>query len=66
MEVQYNRTLFTLTKDTKHTKPNNNDAGCFGMNVGGIPFAENHHGFWVMVVLVACFSGLTAWWAFRR
>ncbi len=27
--------------------PINIVAGFFGMNVGGIPFAENHHGFWV-------------------
>lgn len=66
LEEQNNRTLFTLTLVTVLAMPINIVAGFFGMNVGGIPFAENHHGFWVMVVLVACFTGLTAWWAFRR
>lgn len=46
--------------------PINIVAGFFGMNVGGIPLAENKHGFWVMVLLVAGFTGLTGWWAFRR
>jgi zinc transporter len=46
--------------------PINIVAGFFGMNVGGIPLAENRHGFWVMVLLVAGFTGLAGWWAFRR
>lgn len=36
------------------------------MNVGGVPFSENKHGFWLMVLLVAGFTALAAWWAFRR
>jgi len=36
------------------------------MNVGGIPLAENPHGFWLLVMLVASFT-LLAWrWAFRK
>lgn len=63
---QSNRTLFTLTLVTVLALPINIVAGFFGMNVGGIPFAENHHGFWLLVVIVATFTALAGWWAFRR
>ncbi|PXW25449.1 transporter [Paraburkholderia caballeronis] len=66
LEEQNNRTLFTLTLVTVLALPINIVAGFFGMNVGGIPFAENRHGFWLMVVLVAGFTALAGWWAFRR
>jgi zinc transporter len=46
--------------------PINIAAGFFGMNVGGIPLAENRHGFWVIVPQAAGFTGLTGWCAFRR
>ena len=63
---QNNRTLFTLTLVTVIALPINIVAGFFGMNVGGVPFSENKHGFWMMVLLVAGFTALAAWWAFRR
>lgn len=66
LEEQNNRTLFTLTLVTVLAMPINIVAGFFGMNVGGIPLAENRHGFWVMVLLVAGFTGLAGWWVFRR
>lgn len=66
LEEQNNRTLFTLTLVTVLAMPINIVAGFFGMNVGGIPLAENRHGFWVMVILVAGFTGLAGWWAFSR
>lgn len=66
LEEQNNRTLFTLTLVTVLAMPINIVAGFFGMNVGGIPLAENRHGFWLMVVLVAGFTALAGWWAFRR
>jgi len=66
LEEQNNRTLFTLTLVTVLALPINIVAGIFGMNVGGIPFAENKHGFWLMVVLVAGFTAFAGWWAFRR
>ena len=66
MDEQSNRTLFTLTLVTVLALPINIVAGFFGMNVGGIPFAENHHGFWLMVLIVATFTVLAGWWAFRR
>ncbi len=36
--------------------PINIVAGFFGMNVGGIPLASNHHGFILLVVIVAVFT----------
>lgn len=63
---QTNRTLFTLTIVTVLALPINIIAGLFGMNVGGIPLAENRHGFWVMVLLVVSFTTLAGWWGFRR
>jgi zinc transporter len=26
--------------------------GLFGMNVGGVPFAQSAHGFWIVLLLV--------------
>jgi zinc transporter len=66
MDEQSNRTLFTLTLVTVLALPINIVAGFFGMNVGGIPLAENHHGFWLLVFIVASFTALAGWWAFRR
>jgi len=66
LDEQNNRTLFTLTLVTVIALPINIVAGFFGMNVGGVPFAENKHGFWLMVLFVAGFTALAAWWAFRR
>jgi zinc transporter len=63
---QTSRSLFTLTVVTVLALPINITAGFFGMNVGGIPFAESHFGFWIIVVLVAVFTGAAAWIAFRR
>ncbi|CAM2151720.1 transporter [Paraburkholderia tropica] len=66
LEEQNNRTLFTLTLVTVLALPINIVAGFFGMNVGGIPLAENRHGFWLMVLVVASFTALLGWWVFRR
>jgi zinc transporter len=63
---QTNHTLFTLTVVTVLALPINIVAGLFGMNVGGIPLANHRHGFWVLVLLVATFTALAGWWAFRR
>ena len=37
-------------------------AGLFGMNVGGIPLAEDRGGFWIICALVAVFTAAVAWW----
>jgi len=61
-----NQSVFTLTIVTVLALPINIIAGLFGMNVGGVPLAENKHGFWVMVLLVVSFTVLAGWWALRR
>jgi zinc transporter len=63
---QTNNTLFTLTVVTVLALPINIVAGLFGMNVGGIPLANHQHGFWVLVLIVATFTSIAGWWAFRR
>lgn len=61
-----NRSLFVLTVVTVLALPINILAGLFGMNVGGIPLAEHKHGFWIVVAIVASFTAVAAWVAFRR
>lgn len=63
---QTNRSLFTLTMVTVLALPINITTGFFGMNVGGIPLADHHHGFLAVVVLVCAFTTLAGWVAFRR
>ncbi len=61
-----NRSLFVLTMVTVLALPINMTAGLFGMNVGGIPFAEHPHGFLVVGLLVAVLTGLVAWLLLRN
>jgi len=61
-----NRSLFVLTAVTVLALPINLTSGLMGMNVGGVPFAEQPHGFWWMVALIGSLTGLLAWWGFRR
>lgn len=61
-----NRSLYVLTIVTVLALPINIMAGLFGMNVGGIPLAEHAHGFWIVVAIIASFTGIAAWLAFRR
>ncbi len=60
------RSLFVLTIVTVLALPINILAGLFGMNVGGIPLAQNEHGFWVLVGIVATFTAIAGWLAFRK
>jgi len=57
-DEQSSRTLFTLTLVTVLALPINIVAGIFGMNVGGVPLADNKHAFWLMVAIVASFTVL--------
>jgi zinc transporter len=66
LNEQTNQTLFTLTVVTVLALPINIVAGFFGMNVGGIPLAENPSGFWILVGLVTTFTLLAGRWSFRR
>ena len=58
--------LFTLTVLTVLALPINLMAGLFGMNVGGIPFAEHESGFWMVVGILATFTAGAAWLILRR
>ncbi|WP_343729307.1 transporter [Duganella sp.] len=61
-----NHSLFVLTVVTVLALPINIIAGLLGMNVGGIPLAESKHGFLIVVVIVASFTVIAGWLAFRR
>jgi len=63
---QTNRSLFTLTVVTVLALPINIVAGLLGMNVGGIPLAQDPHGFFVIVAIIVTFTVLAGWLAFRR
>jgi len=63
---QTNRSLFTLTVVTVLALPINIVAGLLGMNVGGIPLAQDPHGFRIIVAIIVAFTVLAAWIAFRR
>ena len=63
---QTNRSLFTLTVVTVLALPINIIAGLLGMNVGGIPLADNPHGFLIIALIVLTFTVVAGWLAFRR
>jgi zinc transporter len=63
---QTNRSLFTLTVITVLGLPINICTGLFGMNVGGVPFNEDPHGFVLIFVMLMIFTALAGWLAFRR
>jgi zinc transporter len=63
---QTNKSVFTLTVVTVLALPINMVAGLLGMNVGGIPLAQNPEGFLWIVAIVVTFTALAGWWAFRR
>ncbi len=58
---QTNKTLFVLTLVTVLALPINLLAGLFGMNVGGIPFADNAHGFAIVIVVVIAITSTLAY-----
>ena len=66
LNEQTNRTLFVLTVVTVLALPINLVAGLFGMNVGGIPFAEHEHGFFVIMGALIAVTALLAYLAFGR
>ena len=63
---QTNRSLFTLTVVTVLALPINIIAGLLGMNVGGIPLANNPNGFFVVALIVLTFTVVAGWLAFRN
>lgn len=63
---QTNRSVFLLTMVTVVALPINIVAGLLGMNVGGVPLNQDPNGFWVVISLVAFFTGVAVWFAFFR
>ncbi|HJV95566.1 MAG TPA: CorA family divalent cation transporter, partial [Albitalea sp.] len=63
---QTNRSVFTLTVVTVLALPINIIAGLLGMNVGGIPLAQNAHGFLIIALIVLSFTAVAGWLAFRK
>lgn len=63
---QTSRTLFVLTLVTVLALPINLVSGLFGMNVGGIPLAENAGGFRLIVASLVLLTSTLAWLAWRR
>jgi zinc transporter len=51
-----NRSLYVLTVVTVLALPINIIAGLLGMNVGGVPLAQDMHGFWIVVAIVVTFT----------
>lgn len=60
------RSLFLLTVMTVLALPINILAGLFGMNVGGIPLADNPHGFWMIAGVILVFAAAATQWVVRR
>lgn len=60
------RSLFTLTTVTVLALPINIVAGLFGMNVGGIPFSDQPHGFVTVIAVIAALTTALAWVGLRR
>ena len=63
---QSNRILFLLTVVTVLALPFNVIGGLFGINVGGIPFAEHRHGFRIVITVVAALTVLGGVVVMRR
>ena len=62
------RSLFALTVMTVMSAlalPISMLTGLFGMNVGGVPPAQNEQGFWVVAAAVASFTAVAGWLAFQ-
>src|SRR5881227_3128024 len=63
---QTNRTLFLLTMVTVLALPINLVAGLFGMNVGGIPFAQHPYGFFFVLGPLLLLTVFLAYWGLVR
>lgn len=61
-----NRSLYVLTIVTVLALPINIIAGLLGMNVGGIPLADDAGGFWVIAGIVMLFTVVAGAWLLRQ
>lgn len=66
VQEQNNKSLFVLSLFTVLALPVNMIAGFFGMNVGGVPFAENKGGFAIVVTVVLSITVAVGWWILRK
>ncbi|MFM0420157.1 transporter [Paraburkholderia aromaticivorans] len=60
-----NRSVLILTAVTVIALPINLISGLLGMNVGGLPFKYDTHGFWIIATIAVLFTSLAAWLIFR-
>ncbi|HWA18988.1 MAG TPA: CorA family divalent cation transporter [Devosia sp.] len=63
---QMNRTMLVLTAATVIAMPMTVVSGLLGMNVDGIPFAQNPEAFWIVVVLLAAIGTGMVWFMRTR
>lgn len=66
VQEENNRSLFMLSMVTVLALPINLVAGLMGMNVGGVPFGEQPHGFWWTVALILTLTAVLAWAVWSR
>jgi zinc transporter len=66
VQEQNNRSLWVLSLFTVLALPVNMIAGFFGMNVGGIPLAQNEAGFAIVVSVVLSITVAIGWWILRQ
>lgn len=65
VDERTNHTLFVLTVVTVLSLPLTIVPGLFGMNVGGIPFAQHGVGFWMVVALLTGWVGVGGFLVYR-
>jgi zinc transporter len=53
--------VLILTAVTVIALPINLLAGLLGMNVGGLPFRYDAHGFWILALIAMLLTSLAAW-----
>jgi zinc transporter len=61
-----NQSLYVLTIVTVLALPINIIAGLLGMNVGGVPMAQDPEGFWIVATIVALFTAVAGWLVYRK
>ncbi len=66
VQEQNNRSLWVLSLFTVLALPVNMIAGFFGMNVGGVPLAQNEAGFAIVVSVVLSITIAIGWWILRQ
>ncbi len=66
VQEENSRSLFMLSMVTVLALPINLVAGLMGMNVGGVPFGQQPHGFWWTLALILALTGFVAWAVWSR